>query len=81
MHPAFVTAIAAAQQQDKLARAAAARQARSVRQARSALSARWTRQARSARRGSQPEPSPRPAVRRPHGPAAPSTHARQKAGA
>jgi hypothetical protein len=32
MHPAFVTAIAAAQRQDKLALAAAARQARSARQ-------------------------------------------------
>jgi hypothetical protein len=67
MHPAFVTAIAAAQRQDKLALAAAARQARP---------------ARPARRGSRPEPSLRHAVRRLHGPAAPrSTHARQKAGA
>jgi hypothetical protein len=72
MHPAFVTAIAAAQRQDKLARAAASRRAR---------------QARLARPGSQPKPSPRRAMRRPHGPAeplcpaVPSTHERQKVGA
>lgn len=66
MHPAFVTAIAAAQQQDKLARAAASRRAR---------------QARQTRSGFRPEPSPRHMVRRHHGPAeplcpaVPSTHA------
>jgi hypothetical protein len=72
MHPAFVTAIAAAQQQDKLTRATASRRARL---------------ARPARPGSRPEPSPRHGLRRHHGPAeplcpaAPSTHERQKVGA
>jgi hypothetical protein len=71
MHPAFVTAIADAQRQDMLARAAASRRAR---------------QARLARPGSQPEHSLRHAVRRQHAPAeplcpaVPSTHARQKVG-
>jgi hypothetical protein len=75
MHPAFVTAIAAAQQQDKLARAAASRRARQA------------RQDRLTRPGAQPEPSPRHGVRRHHGPAeplcpaVPSTHERQKVGA
>ena len=75
MHPAFITAIAAAQRQDKLARAAASRRGRQA------------RQNRPARPGSQPEASPRHMVRRHHGPAAPlcpaapSTHARQKVGA
>jgi hypothetical protein len=56
MHPAFITAIAAAQRQDKLTRAAAARRAR---------------QARPGRPGAQPQPGPRRAVRRQHGPAEP----------
>jgi hypothetical protein len=74
MHPAFVTAIAAAQQQDKLARAAASRRARQA------------RPARLARPGSQPEHSLRHPVRRHHVPAeplcpaVPSTHERQKVG-
>ena len=66
MHPVFVTEIAAAQRQDKLARAAAARQARSARQ---------------ARRDSQPEATPRHPVWYPHRLAVPGTRARQKAGA
>ena len=75
MHPAFVTAIAAAQQQDKLARAAASRRARQA------------RQTRPARPGSQPGHSPRHLVRRHHGPAeplcpaVPSIPERQKVGA
>jgi hypothetical protein len=75
MHPAFITAIAAAQRQDKLARAAASRRARQA------------RQNRPARPGSQPEVSPRHMVRRQHGPAGPlcpavpSTPERQKVGA
>jgi hypothetical protein len=75
MHPAFVTAIAAAQRQDKLAQAAAFRRARQA------------RQTRPARPGSRPEHSLRRAVRRHHGPAeplcpaVPSTQERQKVGA
>jgi len=73
MHPAFVTAIAAAQQQDKLARATASRRAREARPARHG--------AQPARRGSQSEPRPRHAIRRPHRLAALRSPARQKAGA
>jgi hypothetical protein len=81
MHPAFVTAIADAQRQDKLAQAAASRRARQV---------------RLARAGSRPEHGARHAVRRQHGPAeplrpavpstqvpsteVPSTHTREKIG-
>ena len=90
MHPAFVTAIAAARQQDKLARAAASRRARQARQAQAHQAQAHQAQAhpaRPGRPGSQPEPGPRHAVRRQHGPAeplcpaAPSPHDRQKVGA
>jgi hypothetical protein len=56
MHPAFVTAIADAQRQDKLAHAAGIRRARQV---------------RLARAGSRPEHGAHHAVRRHHGPAEP----------
>jgi hypothetical protein len=61
MHPAFVTAIADAQRQDKLAHAAATRRARQA------------RLVRLARAGSRPEHGAHHAARRHHGPAVPST--------
>jgi hypothetical protein len=74
MHPAFMTAIATAQQQDKLTRAAASRRARQA------------RPARPARAGFRLEHGALSAVRRHHGPAEPlspavsGSHPRPKIG-
>jgi hypothetical protein len=69
MHPAFVTAIAAAQRQDKLALAAAARRARSAR--------RGPRPEPSPRHAVRRHEGPTG----PQCPAAPTTQERQKVGA